>query len=214
MAKGWETEVKVPPLADETRREIPLEGLAGKGNLKNPKITLVECSDFDCPYCTRGAQLVDQIFASEKYKDKVAFYFINFPLPMHKDAEGAHLAAIAAGKQGKFFEMHDLLFAEKKRTEEGYKEMAMQLGLDVDKFMADWKSEETKQKLADDKALCQKLGVSGTPNFFVNGRSMRGALPFNMAEGVLDEELAGGFEAKAKQEPPAKTEKKAAKDAG
>ncbi|MFO7563947.1 MAG: thioredoxin domain-containing protein [Enhygromyxa sp.] len=212
MAKGWETEVKPPPLADETRREISLEGLPGKGNLKDPKITLIECSDFDCPYCVRGAQLVDQIFAAEKYKDKVAFYFVNFPLPMHKNAEGAHRAAIAAGKQDKFFEMHDLLFADKnKRSESDYKDMAAQLGLDVDKFMSDWNSEEVKQKLADDKALCQKNGVSGTPNFFINGRSMRGALPFNMAEQVLDEELAGGFEAKAKDEK--KDEKKAEKKA-
>ncbi|HLT39286.1 MAG TPA: thioredoxin domain-containing protein [Enhygromyxa sp.] len=224
MSKNWETKVEPPPLADETRREIPLDGLPGKGNLKDPKITLVECSDFDCPYCVRGAQLVDQIFASEKYKDQVAFYFVNFPLPMHKNAEGAHRAAIAAGNQGKFFEMHDLLFADKnKRSESDYKDMAAQLGLDVDKFMTDWNSEATKQKLADDKALCQKNGVSGTPNFFVNGRSMRGALPFNMAEQVFDEELAGGFEARKKAEgdkgkddkKPAKAEKKPAdKDAG
>ncbi len=199
MSKNWETEVKPPPIADELRRDIPTEGLAGKGNLEDPKLTVIECSDFDCPYCSRGAQLVEQIFAAEKYKDKVAFYFVNFPLPMHKNAESAHRAAIAAGNQGKFFEMHDLLFADRnKRSEADYKDMATQLGLDVDKFMTDWNSEATKQKILDDKALCAKNGVSGTPNFFVNGRSMRGALPFNMAEQVLDEELAGGFEAKQK----------------
>ncbi len=199
MAKGWETKVEVPPLADEIRREIPTAGLPGKGNLDDPKLTIIECSDFDCPYCTRGAKLIEEIFAADKYKDKVAFYFVNFPLPMHKNAEGAHRAAIAAGKQGKFFEMHDVLFADRnKRSEQDYKDMAAQLGLDVDKFLADWNSEETKQKILDDKALCQKNGVQGTPNFFVNGRAMRGALPLNMVEGILDEELAGGFEAKKK----------------
>lgn len=198
MTKGWETKVEVPPVADHTRRDIPVASLPGKGNLKDPKLVLVECSDFDCPYCVRGAELVDQIFAHPKYKDITAFYFANFPLPMHKNAEGAHRAAIAAGNQGKFFEMHDLLFADKnKRTEADYKDMASQLGLDVTKFMADWNSEATKQKLADDKALCAKNGVSGTPNFFINGRSMRGAVPINMAEEVFNEELAGGFEAKA-----------------
>jgi protein-disulfide isomerase len=203
MSKGWETEVKAPPIADEIRRDIPLDGVAGKGNLKNPKLTIVECSDFDCPYCTRGAQLVEQIMASPKYKDQVAFYFLNFPLPMHKNAEGAHRAAIAAGNQGKFFEMHDLLFGDKnKRSEQDYKDMAAQLGLDADKFAADMNSEATTKRLADDKALCSKNGVSGTPNFFINGRSMRGAVPFNMAEQILDEELAGGFEAKKKE--PAK----------
>jgi protein-disulfide isomerase len=198
MSKGWETKVEIPPVADHQRRDIPLASLPGKGNLKDPKITLVECSDFDCPYCVRGAELVEQVFANPKYKDITAFYFANFPLPMHKNAEGAHRAAIAAGNQGKFFEMHDLLFADKtKRDEAAYKEMASQLGLDVAKFMADWNSEATKQKLADDKALCAKFGVSGTPNFFVNGRSMRGAVPMQMAAEVFEEELAGGFEAKA-----------------
>lgn len=198
MSKGWETEVKPPPLADHVRREIPVDTVAGKGNLDGAKLTVVECSDFDCPYCKKGADLVDQIFASQ-YKDQVAFYFLNMPLPMHKNAPAAHRAAIAAGNQGKFFEMHDLLFADKsKRSEADFKDMAGQLGLDVDKFVADWKSEETEAKLQAEMALCKKLGVSGTPNFFVNGRSMRGAVPFQMVEEVFKEELAGGFEAKKK----------------
>ncbi len=128
---------------------------------------------------------------------------------MHKNAEGAHRAAIAAGNQGKFFEMHDLLFADRnKRTEADYKDMAGQLGLDVNKFMADWNSEATKQKLADDKALCAKFGVSGTPNFFINGRSMRGAVPMQMAAEVFEEELSGGFEAKAKAKAEAEAKAK------
>ncbi|MCA9681099.1 MAG: thioredoxin domain-containing protein [Myxococcales bacterium] len=197
MLKGWETEVKAPPVADHQRREFDFTGVPGKGNLKDPKLTIVECSDFDCPYCGRGAQLIEEIFAAPEYKDKVAFYFLNFPLPMHQNAESAHKAAIAAGNQGKFFEMHDLLFADRgKRTEQDFRDMASQLGLDVDKFIADWKSEASTQKIKDDKAVCAKYGVSGTPNFFVNGRSMRGAVPFQMAKQVLDEELAGGFEAK------------------
>ena len=197
MAKGWETEVKAPPIADEKRREIDVSSAPGKGNLENPELVLVECSDFDCPYCTRGAELVKQIFESEKYGPKTAFYFLNFPLPMHQNAESAHRAAIAAGNQGKFFEMHDLLFADRnKRTEADYKDMAAQLGLDVNKFMTDWNSEATKQKIEADKAICSKHGVRGTPNFFINGRSMRGAVPLQMASAVFDEELSGGFEAK------------------
>jgi protein-disulfide isomerase len=211
MRKGWETEVKPPPTADHTRRQIPTDTLPGKGNLKDPKITLIECSDFDCPYCQRGADLVDQVFKDPKYKDITAFYFVNFPLPMHKNAEGAHRAAIAAGNQGKFFEMHDLLFVDKnKRSEQDYRDMAAQLGLDVEKFMADWNSEATKQKLADDKALCAKFGVSGTPNFFVNGRSMRGAVPMQMAAEVFEEELNGGFEKKAAEAKAAEDKAKAA----
>ncbi|MFV8749198.1 DsbA family protein [Nannocystaceae bacterium ST9] len=203
MIKGWETEVKAPPIADHQRREISLAGLAGKGNLKDPKLTIVECSDFDCPYCKKGADLIGQIMAAPEYTGKVAFYFANLPLKMHPKAEPAHRAAVAAGKQGKFFEMHDLLFADKtKREEQDFRDMAAQLGLDVEKFITDWNSEETKKVLADDTAMCNKFGVTGTPAFFINGRLMRGAVPFDMAKQVLDEELAGGFEAK-KVAPPA-----------
>jgi protein-disulfide isomerase len=213
MSKNWETEVKPPPIADHTRRDIDVSSLASMGNTKNPKLTLVECSDFDCPYCTRGAELVKAVFEHEKYKDITAFYFANFPLPMHKTADAAHRAAIAAGNQGKFFEMHDLLFEDRtKRTEDDFRAMAGQLSLDVDKFITDWNSEATKQRILDDKALCSKHGVSGTPNFFVNGRSMRGAVPIQMAAQVFEEELAGGFEALPKAEKDdAKAEKADAK---
>lgn len=197
MIKGWETEVKAPPIADHQRREISLAGLYGKGNLKDPKITIVECSDFDCPYCKKGADLMGQILAAPEYAGKVAFYFANLPLKMHPKAEPAHRAALAAGKQGKFFEMHDLLFADKaKREDADFKAMAAQLSLDVDKFVTDWNSEEIKAQVTADTAMCNKFGVTGTPAFFINGRLMRGAMPFEMAKQVLDEELAGGFEAK------------------
>jgi protein-disulfide isomerase len=204
MIKGWETEVKAPPIADHQRRDIALAGMAGKGNLKDPKLTIVECSDFDCPYCQKGATLMGQIMAAPEYAGKVAFYFANLPLKMHPKAEPAHRAAIAAGKQGKFFEMHDLLFADKaKREEKDFREMAAQLGIDVEKFITDWNSEAVKQQIADETAMCNKFGVTGTPAFFINGRLMRGAVPFEMAKQVLDEELAGGFEAKAKVAVPA-----------
>src|SRR5690606_23290582 len=85
MSKGWETEVKPPPIADHTRRDIPTDTLPGKGNLKDPKLRIIECSDFDCPYCTRGADFIKQVFEHPKYKDMVSFHFINFPLPMHKN---------------------------------------------------------------------------------------------------------------------------------
>lgn len=209
MLKGWETEIKAPPVADHVRRDFDTSKMFGKGNLDDPKLTIIECSDFDCPYCKKGADLVDKVFSEKAYGDKVAFYFLNFPLPMHKNAEAAHRAAIAAGKQGKFFEMHDLLFADKsKRSEQDYKDMAAQIGIDVDKFVTDWNSEAVAQQIKDEKAICAKNGVSGTPNFFVNGRSIRGAIPWTMMQPVLDEELAGGFEAKAKKDGAKKDDKK------
>jgi protein-disulfide isomerase len=194
MRKTWETEVKSappPPIADNKRRQVTTDGLPSKGNTTNPKITIVECSDFDCPFCSRATGIVDQVM--KEYGDKVAFYFRHYPLPMHKNAEPAHRAAIAAGNQGKFWEMHDLLFADKsKRSEADFEAFATQIGLDVAKFKKDWAAPATAQKVKDDMAQCQKNEVRGAPGFLINGRLMSGAQPFPRFKTVLDEELKGG----------------------
>jgi protein-disulfide isomerase len=203
MIKGFETELKVPPPpppADFKRREVNTKGLAGKGNLKNPKVTIVECSDFDCPFCKRATDTVSQIV--KEYGDKVAVYFRNYPLPMHKMAEPAHRAAVAAQNQGKFWEMHDLLFADKsKRSDEDFKAFAQQLSLDMTKFERDYADKATAQRVQDDIAECSKMEVRGAPGFLINGRLMSGAQPFERFKGVIDEELAGGFEATLKNQP-------------
>ncbi len=201
MMAGWEKEVKVPPPpppADHKRRSVSTDGLAGKGNLSSPKVTIVECSDFDCPFCSRAAGTVKQI--SEEYGDKVAIYFRNYPLPMHKNAEPAHRAAIAAQAQGKFWEMHDLLFADKaKRSEDDFVAYAQQLGMDVDKFKKDFNDPATAQRVKDDMAECSKMEVRGAPGFLINGRLLTGAQPFPTFKTVIEEELAGGFEKAAKK---------------
>jgi protein-disulfide isomerase len=205
MRKGWETELKVPPPpppADHKRRDVKVDGLPGKGNLKNPKVTIVECSDFDCPFCNRVTGTVAQIV--EQYGDKVAFYFRQYPLPMHKMAEPAHRAALAAHKQGKFWEMHDILFASRdKRSDEQLKEIAGQIGLDVGRWQKDFSDPATAKQVQDDIAACSALEVRGAPGFLINGRLLSGAQPFEVFKGVIEEELAGGFEAK-KAAAPAK----------
>ena len=199
MSRDWESEVEVPPVAEHQRQTISVADLPGTGKLSKPAIVIVGCVDFDCPFCKRGADLMAQVLADKAYQKQVAYHFAHFPLPMHKNAEGAHRAAIAAGEQGKFWDMHDLLFADQKqRGEAEYVELAAQLGLDTKRFLTDWNSTKTRDKLDADKSLCTQLGVSGTPSYFVNGRLVRGAIPFEELAAVLDEELAGGFEAKAK----------------
>jgi len=206
MIKGFETELKVPPPpppADFKRRDVTTAGLAGKGNLKNPKITIVECSDFDCPFCKRATDTVSQIV--KEYGDKVAVYFRNYPLPMHKMAEPAHRAAVAAQNQGKFWEMHDLLFADKaKRSDEDFKAFASQLSLDMAKFERDYADKATADRVQADIAECSKMEVRGAPGFLINGRLLSGAQPFERFKMVLDEELNGGFEATQAKEKAAK----------
>jgi protein-disulfide isomerase len=202
MSRDWETQLSAPPIAEHSRQTISVKDLPATGKTNKPAISIVGCIDFDCPYCSRGAAMIEQVLATKPYADKVGYYALNFPLPMHANAEGAHRAAIAAGEQGKFWEMHALLYADiKRRSMPEYEAMATQLGLDLDKFRADWASQATTDKLTADKAVCTKLGVTGTPTYFVNGRKTRGAIPFDMMATVLDEELAGGFEAAAKKKP-------------
>jgi protein-disulfide isomerase len=202
MIKGFEKKVDVPPpqpTADHKRRDVVTKGLPSKGNTKNPKITIVECSDFDCPFCKRAAGTVDQVM--KEYGDKAAFYFRNYPLPMHKKAEPAHRAAVAAGNQGKFFEMHDKLFADKtKREEKDFIGFAEELGIDVDKFTKDFNDPATAKTVKDDMVACQQAGVRGAPGFLINGRLMSGAQPYPKFKAVLEEELNGGFEATAKKD--------------
>jgi protein-disulfide isomerase len=165
------------------------EGMPLKGDAK-AKVTIVECSDFDCPFCKRGADVVDQI--AEKYGDKVAIYFRQFPLPMHPNAEIAHKAALAAHRQGKFWEMHDKLFENKAaRTNAELSGFAQEIGLDVSKFETDLADPELGKIIERDKAACSKLGVNGTPTFYVNGVQVRGAQPLEAFSATIDAALAG-----------------------
>ena len=112
---------------------------------------------------------------------------------MHAKAPAAHAASEAAHKQGKFWEMHDLIFANQRQLDPdtffGY---AKQLGLDEDKFKADYGAADTKKRVDTDASEAAKLGVTGTPGFFVNGRFLRGAKPFEDFKKLIDAELAKG----------------------
>lgn len=198
MMKGWRDAADPPPIADSIRRDIATDARPGRGNLSDPQLVLVECANFNCPFSKRGRKTVDEVFASESYGDKLAFYFLHFPRSPNPDDESPHRAAIAAGYQGKFFEMHDMLFSEGAnelervdRDEAAYRALALRLDLDPDQLIADWSSERVAQKVRDDIALCLELGATGTPTFFINGRMIRGSVPTDYLKEVFDEELAG-----------------------
>jgi protein-disulfide isomerase len=163
----------------------------GTSYSKGPKdalVTIVEFSEFQCPFCTRVLPTLKKIH--ETYKDDVRVVFKHNPLPFHKDAPLAAQAALAAGEQGKFWEMHDLLFTNTKTLKEdnlnGY---AKKLGLDMTKFAAALKSEKTKKMVAADQALARKVGARGTPHFFINGKRLSGAQPFDNFKKEIDAQL-------------------------
>ncbi|MCI5066028.1 thioredoxin domain-containing protein [bacterium] len=178
----------------EKQFENPVKIPVGSSPVKGPKdapITIVEFSDFQCPYCSRANETVEQIV--KNYKGKVRVAFKNLPLPFHQEAKPAAAAALAAGEQGKFWEMHDALFEnQQKLSGEFYTAQAKELGLDVKKFEKDMKSEKIMKQIEEDTKLARENGISGTPGFFVNGVAVKGAQPFPVFKQVIDRWLQKG----------------------
>jgi len=156
----------------EKVHELPV----GKSPVKGPEaapVTIVEFSDYQCPFCSRSEPLIQDILKA--YPTQVRFVYKHLPLvSIHPNAMGASLAAVAAQQQGKFWEMHEILFANQRALQpEKLKEYATQLGLDTAKFEADMASAETKSVVQDDMRLSQSAGVRGTPTIFVNGKLLQ-----------------------------------------
>ncbi|WP_162687701.1 DsbA family protein [Bradymonas sediminis] len=156
---------------------------------KNAPVTIVEYSDFECPYCKRGDASLKEAIADYDGKVKVAFK--HYPLPFHKKAPGASKAAMAAGEQGKFWEMHDLLFENQRNlgSDDTYIGYAEKLGLNVEKFKKDLKNPEYQKIIDADMAQGSKVGVRGTPAFFINGERLVGAQPASKFKEAIDRAL-------------------------
>ncbi len=151
-------------------------------------ISLVVFSDFECPFCSKVQPLLEEILKKNPNSLKVVFK--HFPLKMHKKAEPAALASIAAHEQGKFWPMHDALFTlGKKLNKETIEKAAADIGLDMAKFKKDWKSPASKEKLKQDMISAGKAGVSGTPTLFINGRQVTGR-GTDIIQKMIDQELA------------------------
>jgi protein-disulfide isomerase len=180
---------------DVERKCVPFEGKA-RGSSK-AQVTIVAFSDFQCPFCSRVLPTLDKLV--KDYPDKIRIFFRHNPLPFHSDAPLAAQAAVAAEAQGKFWEMHDKLFANQQNLKRpDLEKYAKEIGLDVEKFKKDIDSPATKKRVDDDTELGKKLGVQGTPNFFINGRPVRGAVPYEQFKSTVDDELGRGKKLMAK----------------
>lgn len=193
-------EAKAKAEAAAHRNEELAAATAGLPTRGNPeaKVTIVEFSDFQCPYCARGAATMEQVL--EKYGNDVKFVFKNFPLDFHPWARPAAIAAVCAGKQKDeaFWSLHDKFFANQKEINptnvlDKAKEFLAGSGIDMDAWATCAENKESDAyKAADatvsaDQALGQKHGVSGTPGFFVNGRFVNGAQPLTAFEPLIAE---------------------------
>ncbi len=159
-----------------------------KGSPRAP-VTIVEFSDFQCPYCSRAEATLQQV--ERTYGDKVRFVWKHEPLPFHPNAMPAALAAEAAREQGKFWQMHEKLFANQTaQSPENYERWAKELGLDLGRFRASLQSQKNRARIDDDMALAQRIGATGTPTFFINGEKVVGAVPFEQLKQIIDREIA------------------------
>jgi protein-disulfide isomerase len=149
--------------------QIPVASSAVRGP-KDAPVTITMFSDFQCPFCAQTAPVIEQVLAA--YPNDVNFVMKQFPLrSIHPQADPAARAAIAAGKQGKFWEMHDELYKNSRTlSPETIKGIAEKLSLDMKKFEADMNSDEVKKQVDEELALGAKSDVRGTPSFFVNGK--------------------------------------------
>jgi len=151
-------------------------------------VTIVEVSDFQCPYCSRAKRTVDAL--RKQYGDKIRLIWHNNPLSFHKRAMPAAIAALAAHEQGKFWEYHDKLWANQKALKRpDLERYAAELGLDLGKFKAALDSHKFAAQVKAETAEAETLGASGTPAFFINGIYLKGAKPFEEFKAVIDDEL-------------------------
>ncbi len=154
---------------------------------------MIEYSDFQCPACKAYSPIAKQI--ADEFKDKIAFVYRHFPLPQHQNAQKAAYSAESAGNQGKFWEMHDLLFknqdnwSNKSNADELFLSYAKELKLDEEQFKKDMESKTIKEKIDTDLSNGQKAGVNSTPFFFLNGQKLDNPQNFETFKKIIEEAL-------------------------
>jgi protein-disulfide isomerase len=161
--------------------DAPFMGMA------DAPVTIVLFSDFQCPYCSKMGSFFDEVFA--RYPDKIKLVYKNFPLRFHQYAAKAALAALAADKQGRFWEFHDLLFKHSKElSDKKVEEITKELGLDYERLKKDMNSPAIRQRLQQDMNDGAQAGVTGTPTVFVNGRELKKRSLENISK-LIDEAI-------------------------
>jgi protein-disulfide isomerase len=172
------------------RYDVPVDDDPALGPADAP-ITLIEFSDYQCPFCTKWH---DEVYGRllEEYGDKVRFVYRDLPLSFHGDAQSAAEAANCAGEQGAYWEFHNALFSEQYGLGvKAYQKYAADMGLDWDALAACLAEGRYTEEVKADSAFAENLGISSTPTFFINGIAIVGAQPYEVFKQVIDLELAG-----------------------
>lgn len=177
LIKKYKVQFSEKPSFNKTAKKVPTDGLPYIGNANAP-ITVVAFTDFQCPYCKRAFFTVGEILS--KYKKQIKYVYADFPLQFHKLGKPAAYSARCAGEQNKFWQYHDALFLIKKiESRQDLNRIARTIGLDMGKFQQCVESGKYKATVDQFILTGQKLGVSGTPAFFINGKLLSGAVPIS-----------------------------------
>jgi protein-disulfide isomerase len=190
LRQGFPKDEILAELVERYRAKKPVAidiSLAPRKGSVNAPVTVIEFSDFECPACKKTAPLLAKVL--EQMGTKVKLYYKNYPLRSHPHAMGAAQAAVAAKKQGKFWAMHDKLFANQNSLNvEDLIRYAGELGLDLARFKEDLNSPETKALVAKDRAEGDKLNLRGTPTIYINGKLYLGPLDLEELKAAVEEE--------------------------
>jgi len=160
---------------------------------KDARVVLIEYSDFQCPSCARYHPVIQKLLA--EFGDRIRFAYRHFPLRQHSHADEAARAAEAAGQQGKFWEMYDLIFdgqttwdnlPEAQETFTGY---ARQLGLDMNRFKSDMDSAEVRKRVEEDRRSGSRLYLEGTPTFFLNGVAIQNPQGYDEFRNIIEQAI-------------------------
>jgi protein-disulfide isomerase len=155
---------------------------------QNARVTVVEFSDFQCPYCAVAVVKLNAVLKA--YPNDVRLIYKQYPLEMHSQAALAAEAALAAQRQGKFWELHDAMYADRTHlSRQNILAMAEKIGLDVNRFQQDWDSPAIKQALAKEQKEGDQLGVNGTPTIFIDGQRYNGDLAMDAIRPIIDKEI-------------------------
>lgn len=193
-----------PPQEEITRIledpiSIPVKGAPVKG-AANAAVTLVEFSDFQCPYCVKAVPQIDALLKA--YPTQVRLVFKQFPLDIHSQAAFAAAVALGAHEQGKFWQMHDALFSLRGAlSREAVMAKAAQAGVDVKKLEASLASKSVKQQMDQDVADGDEAGVQGTPTLFINGKRYNGPILLDALKPLIEQEMKSGGQRVAAPQP-------------
>ncbi len=187
LLSGLKAKTPVKIMLEPPREKVDAAGRPTRGAASSP-VEIIEFSDFQCPYCERAYPVIKRLLST--YGDRIHVVHRNFPLPNHPNARPAAEAAACANEQGKFWEYHDRLFEHQDQlADPDLKQHAVEVGLDASKFGACFDMRKYQADIDADMAAGRDAGISGTPGFFINGRPLDGAQPFENFKTIIDEEL-------------------------